>query len=305
MTVLAVLVASPALAQKVPESECPGHSFGGWWTKRNPTCKQTGLEFRDCRRCYHWEKREISKLPHTLTDPVVAKEPTCTYRGSEEATCTVCGDLIRHFIEMKPHNYGEMEIVTEPTCRGEGRGEYVCQDCGKKKRETLPSLGHDWEITSVKKEPTCKQTGTGEKTCRRCGRKQDGTLERLEHVFTEWEIEKMPSGKTKGVRTHTCTLCGTKETDRFYEEGTLYQDMEPCEEVMKLQHMLRELGYYGGNIRSGTYGANTGKAVSKFQKNHGMAATEVADPATIAALVSAWEEKTGNVYDQLVVEPDK
>lgn len=305
LAVVAVMFAAPALAKKVPESECSGHSFGGWWTKRSATCTQTGLEFRDCRRCYHWEKREIPKLPHTATEWVVAEEATCTYRGSEEATCTVCNTLLRRFIEMKPHNFGEMEITTEPTCRGEGRGEYVCQDCGKKKRETLPSLGHDWEITSVKKEPTCKAAGSGEKTCKRCGRKQEGTLERLEHAFTEWEIEKMPSGKTKGVRKHTCTLCGLEETSRFYEEGTLYQDMEPCEEVMQLQQMLRDLGYYGGKIRSGTFGGNTGGAVAKFQKQHGMASTEVADPATIAAIQSAWEEKTGMTIDQLVVAPDQ
>lgn len=304
LTMIAMLAACPALAKKVPESDCPGHSFGGWWTKRNPTCKQTGLEFRDCRHCYHWEKREIPKLPHTPTEWVVAKEATCTYRGSEEATCTTCGDLLRRFIEMKEHNYGEMQTVKEPTCLGEGRGEYVCQDCGKKKRETLPSLGHDWEVTSVKKEPTCKAAGSGEKTCRRCGRTRSGELERLEHAYSEWTIEKMPSGKTKGVRTRVCTMCGKEETERFYEEGTLYQDMEPCEEVMKLQKMLRDLDHYGGNIRSGTFGANTGGAVAKFQKKHGMAATEVADPETIAAIVSAWETETGNAYDQLVVEPD-
>lgn len=305
LTVLAVLVASPALAKKVPESECRGHSFGGWWTKRNPTCKQAGLEFRDCRYCYHWEKREIKKLPHTLTDFVVTKEPTCTYRGSQEATCTVCGDLVRHFIERKPHNFGEMKITKEPTCAGQGRGEYVCQDCGHKERENIPSLGHVWEITKIKKEPTCKAAGTGEKTCKRCGKVTSGTLDRLEHVYTEWEIEKMPQGKTKGVRHRVCTLCNQKETNKFFEEGTLYQDMEPCEEVMKMQKMLRDLGHYGGNIRSGTFGANTGSAVSKFQKKHGLEGTGVADPATLAALESAWEAETGLLASELVVTPDK
>lgn len=303
LTVIAVLMACPALAR--PESECDHRSFGGWWTKRTATCKQTGLEFRDCNGCSHWEKREIPKLPHTPTEWVVAKEPTCTYRGSEEATCTACGDLLRRFIEMKEHNFGEINVIKEPTCLGEGRGEYVCQDCGKKKRETLPSIGHDWVVTKTKIEPTCKAAGSGEMTCQRCSRTKKGEIPRLEHAFTEWEVEKMPRGKTMGVRTRVCTLCDKKETEKFFEEGTLYQDMEPCEDVMKLQQMLRDLGHYGGKIRSGTYGANTGGAVAKFQKKHGLAATEVADPETIAAIVSAWEEKTGNTYDQLVVTPDK
>ena len=297
LTAAGVLLSTAALAGD--------HVFGGWWTKRNPTCRLEGLEFRDCQHCDHWEKREIPKLRHVADQWVVENEATCTYRGSESATCTLCGDLLRRFIEMKEHNYGEMTVIKAPTCLGEGRGEYACVDCGKKKRETLDSIGHDYAVTSAKTAPTCKSGGYGEMTCQRCGRTKKGDIPRLEHDYTEWDIEKMPSGRNKGLRHRSCTLCGREENERFFEEGTLYQDMTPCEEVMKLQKMLRDLGYYGGTIRSGTYGANTGKAVARFQKGNGMAATEVADAATIAAIVTAWETATGNAYDQLTVEPDK
>lgn len=297
LTAAGVLLSATALA-------CD-HVYGGWWTKRNPTCRLEGLEFRDCRKCDHWEKREIPKLRHEADQWVLENEPTCTYRGSESATCTLCGDLIRRFIEVREHNYGEMKVTKAPTCLGEGRGEYACVDCGKKKRETLESLGHDYAVSEAKTPATCKSAGYGVLACQRCSRTKNGEIPRLEHAYTEWDIEKMPSGKNKGVRHRECTLCGKKVTEKFFEEGTLYQEMEPCEEVMKLQKMLRDLDYYGGTIRSGTYGANTGKAVAKFQKQNGLASTEVADPATIAAITAAWEAKTGLAYDQLIVEADK
>ena len=80
-----------------------------------------------------------------------------------------------------------------------------------------------------------------------------------------------------------------KVGERFYWEGTLYQDMEPCEEVIRLQEMLRDLGYYSGSIRSGQFGSMTGSAVAKFQKANGLQATQVADPETIAQIETAWK----------------
>ena len=281
------------------------HVYGGWWTKRNPTCRLEGLEFRDCQKCDHWEKRDIPKLKHVPDQWVLENEPTCTYRGSESATCTLCGDLVRRFIEVKEHNYGEMKVTKAPTCLGEGSGEYQCVDCGKKKREKIEKLGHDYAVSKAKKPATCKASGYGELTCQRCGRTKNGDIPRLEHDYTEWDVEKMPSGKNKGVRHRECTLCGKKVTEKFFEEGTLYQDMEPCEEVKQLQQMLRDLDYYGGTIRTGTFGGNTGKAVAKFQKENGMAATEVADPATIEMIRAVWEIKMGKTIEQLVVEIDK
>ena len=69
--------------------------------------------------------------------------------------------------------------------------------------------------------------------------------------------------------------------------------MEPCEEVIRLQEMLRDLGYYNGNIRSGTFGSMTSKVVSRFQRDHGMEMTELADPETLAAIQAEWEKLTG------------
>jgi peptidoglycan hydrolase-like protein with peptidoglycan-binding domain len=38
----------------------------------------------------------------------------------------------------------------------------------------------------------------------------------------------------------------------------------------------------------------TGTAVSRFQREHGMEATEMADPATFAAIEAEWAKLTGS-----------
>lgn len=296
MRIVFLLLAAALMAATVSTAcaeEHVDHKFGPYKTKISATCTHAGLEFRYCTGCDHWEKRDIPKLPHTLEEWTVTQEPTCTKKGTKEAYCTVCNTRVRRNIDMLPHTYGEMAVVTEPTCTANGKGQYTCEVCGKTKSETLAKLGHDWAQTRVTKEPTCKSAGSAEFTCQRCGKTKSQPLSRLEHEYAEWTVVKEPNGKTKGVREGVCTLCGETTTQRFYWEGTLYEDMKPNEDVIRLQEMLRDLGYYTGSIRTGTFGSMTGRAVAKFQKANGLEATEVADPATLELLESRWQEATG------------
>lgn len=273
---------------------CDGeHPFGPYVVHRNPSCRDVGLEIKYCTACDHWEKRYTPKLDHVPGEWTVEEEPTCEYRGSKTTECETCGHTMRRFIEKLPHNYGDVVVTKEPTCTANGKGTVTCADCSATEYKTVKKLGHDWQITSTTKEPTCHAAGKGVETCQRCGKTQKGTLKQLEHVFGEWEIVKEPSGKTKGTRKAVCTLCGDEDTERFFWEGTLYQDMKPNEDVIRLQEMLRDLGYYNGAIRTGTFGAITGKGVAKFQKANGLEATEVADPETRALLESLWEKEFG------------
>lgn len=269
------------------------HKFGSYKTKISATCTHTGLQFRYCTGCDHWEKREIPKLPHTLETWTVTQEPTCTAKGMQEAYCTVCNTRVRHFIDMLPHEYGEMEVVVEPTCTQSGKGQYVCASCGRKKGKTLPELGHDWLETRVIEAATCKKAGSAEFVCQRCGKSKTRRVARLEHEWTDWTVKKEPQGKTRGTREGVCALCGETTTQRFYWEGTLYEDMTPNDDVIRLQEMLRDLGYYNGKIRSGTFGSVTGKAVARFQKDNGLEATGVADPETLELIKTRWQEAGG------------
>lgn len=291
----AVMFASTAWAA------CPGdtHSFGSWRTKRSATCHRTGLQFKYCNKCDHWEKRELSKLKHEPDLWEITSEATCTKTGTQEAICLLCGDPIKKTIDMLEHAYGGMAVVKEPTCTMEGRGEYTCADCGRIKAESLDKLGHDWQTTSVSREPTCHAVGSGEKTCQRCGRTQTGRIDKLEHAWGEWTITQEPEGAKQGVRKRSCALCGDEKSERFYYEGTLYLNMEPSEEVIRLQVMLRDMGYYKGSIRSGQFGEMTGRAVGKFQTAIGLPETEVADAKTLEAIALEWEKQTGKSAEEI------
>ena len=79
-----LLAASCALAK-----EHDKHGYGSWRTKRAATCTQTGLQFKYCNGCDHWEKRELPRLPHDVAEWTVTTEPTCTSIGSDAFTdCT-------------------------------------------------------------------------------------------------------------------------------------------------------------------------------------------------------------------------
>lgn len=287
--VILLLLGTLLLPLETASAEHTDHRFGSWRTKRSATCTQTGLQFRYCTGCDHWEQRELDKLPHTADEWVVVLEPTCTEEGRMEAHCTVCGTLMRKAIEKAPHQYAEEEVLKEPACLQEGKGQFTCEICGKKTSVRIEPLGHDWKKTGVSQAATCQAYGSYEEVCLRCSKTQTERVDKLEHSYTEWTVLKEPSGQTKGTRERVCTSCGEKVSERFFWEGTLYQDMEPCEEVIHLQEMLRDLGYYSGSIRSGQFGSMTGSAVAKFQKANGLQATQVADPGTIAQIETAWK----------------
>ena len=236
-------------------SECQDyHPFGPWITKRAATCSHEGLQFRYCRRCDHWEQRNTKKLPHTVEEYTIIKEPTCTEEGVRGATCTVCNSYLRTKIE---------------------------------------KLGHDWEIVTAKKAPTCTQSGTGAQRCTRCGRTREGTIGKLGHDWGEWTVTREPGEKGQGTREHTCLRCGKTQSEKFYEEGTLYEGMPANEAVKRLQTMLKDLGYYNGGIQTGTFGSQTSRAVEAFQKQHKLTRSGIASPATIESIEEAWQLKIG------------
>ena len=273
---------------------CPGsHRFGSWRTKTSATCTRQGHQFKYCQDCDHWEQRRTPKLPHTLGEKTVTKAPTCTETGREEGVCTVCNSVVRTSIDMLPHNYGELTVTKEPTCTAAGTGAYTCADCGKTKRENIAKLGHDMGELVVTKAPTCTASGTGETTCKRCGYVRSEKLNRTEHAFGEWTVTREPQGKRKGQRESVCAVCQKSMTESFYWEGTLYEGMEANEEVIRLQEMLRDLGFYKGNIRSGTFGSLTTSAVASFQQSCNLEGSGVVDAQTMNVLERAWEAATG------------
>lgn len=285
-----MMLASTALAACPTEES---HRYGSWKTKTKATCTRQGHQFKYCQNCDHWEQRWTAKLPHTPGEMTVTKEPTCTAKGRQEAICQECGKLVAYNIDKLPHNDGEMKVIKEPTCTANGTAEYTCLDCGRVKKEAIERLGHDLASERVVKEPTCNAVGTGEEACLRCSWTRKTKIDKLEHVFGDWSVTREPQGKRKGIRESVCTLCGKAQEEYFFYEGTLYEGMTACPEVITLQEQLRDLGFYRGAIRSGQYGDLTTQAVARFQKSVSLEESGVADPQTIQAIEAAWEKATG------------
>ena len=87
---LLLLSAFGALLLASAAAECGDyHPFGPWKVKRAATCHEAGIAFRYCRNCDHWEKRELSKLPHTPDEWVVTQEPTCVKRIGQAQLCFI------------------------------------------------------------------------------------------------------------------------------------------------------------------------------------------------------------------------
>ena len=105
--------------------------------------------------------------------------------------------------------------------------------------------------------------------------------------------ESKKTGKVaskKLVETLDAVDATEEQTEKFYDEGTLYEGMEPCEAVIRMQTMLKDLGYYNGSIRTGTFGEGTGRAVARFQKANGLEETGIADANTLTIIESQWEK---------------
>ncbi|MBQ8619750.1 MAG: peptidoglycan-binding protein [Clostridia bacterium] len=194
------------------------------------------------------------------------------------------------------HDYGEWQTVVEPGCIESGRREAVCRICGYAKKEMLAVLGHDWGELTVTREPTCVKTGEAERVCLRCGSAKQTQIGKIDHSWGEWYVLSEPVGKQKGTRESACTVCAAKRQEGFYQQGTLYEGMEPCEEVVRLQVMLSDLGFYKGSISGGQYGELTTSSVAHFQRHIHLEDSGVADWQTQAALKIAWEKTTGKTY---------
>lgn len=159
---------------------------------------------------------------------------------------------------------------------------------------------HRYGEMRIIKAPTCQKNGTGEQTCALCGRVKKTKIDRIDHQWGEWTIRREPQGRRRGLRISRCTMCPLEKEDYFYQEGTLYEGMEPCEEVVRMQEKLRDLGFYKGSIRSGEYGDLTTSSVARFQRSVNLEDSGVADPRTLSALDIAWEKATGNVVIRIL-----
>jgi hypothetical protein len=73
--------------------------------------------------------------------------------------------------------------------------------------------------------------------------------------------------------------------ERYDYDGPIYTygNLLPDQVIINVQHALKELGYYAGDV-NGSLGVNTRRALTAYQQDYGLDATGAVDEATVRAL---------------------
>ena len=185
------------------KTNATGHSFGEWYTIKEPTVNSTGLAERQCSACDTKETKVLGQLidnhEHSYTVSMTTP-PSCILEGTMTYSCS-CGDTYNEPIPSVDHQYSYR--VTDPTCTNEGYTIFTCTVCGNSYRDNFTHpTEHNWKAAPC----------TVEKTCLTCG-ETEGIV--YGHVWKDATCT-LPSiceecGETKGVplghnwRVATCT----------------------------------------------------------------------------------------------------
>ncbi|MBR2465506.1 MAG: hypothetical protein IKB38_01045 [Clostridia bacterium] len=141
------------------------HSFGEWYTAKEPTCTEDGEKRRECSCGAHEASAIPAEHKYALTDCSVPR------------ICGVCGES-----ESAPlgHDFPEWTVI-EPTCEENGSRSRTCERCGKAESDVIPPKGHSFGDWTVTLEPACEALGERERRCA-CGKKEAQEIAALGHA---------------------------------------------------------------------------------------------------------------------------
>ena len=240
--------------QKCQKSEtraikATGHKASGEWTvTKEATCTTTGTEANYCAHGCGTvvSTREISKLPHKLTEQA-EKAASCTEAGQHKHwKCTACGTLFADEAGLTKTTEDAVTIAAtghtltnhprvEKTCTTDGTKEYwTCNTChkvfsdeGGTKETTVEKMkipqGHEIGNEPTSTTPaTCEDNEKKYYQCIKCHQsvcmEQSGT--KLGHQFGEWEVVKAATATEAGEKKRTCTRCNHTETATIPKNGS-------------------------------------------------------------------------------------
>lgn len=217
---------------------------------------------------------------------------SCSQGGTKIYLCS-CGAYIHQSTAALAHNWRECGYDA-PTCVTYGKRYYECTMCGRTYSEQVDKAAHrygEWRIT---KAPTCTAKGEQTANCVVCGHTGVRSVAKLPHPFGPWQVTVPATDRTMGREKRSCTTCMHSEERDFYPAGTLYPDMEECEDVRILQQYLIDNGYIESRV-DGDYGKKTTLGVQNYQNAKGYEATGVAYPQTLYGILCVSYDREGNV----------
>ena len=148
------------------------HIFGSWFTVKQATCIEDGLERHVCSRCGFTEDRILAKGGHVEKSPA-----TCT----TAAVCKACGITLTPALG---HDFTQWVSVKEPTCVQKEVFERTCKRCNLVETK-YGDLGNHNYIANVT-TPGCTTAGTSTMKCSYCG---DSYIEDIGDGWSSWTTE--------------------------------------------------------------------------------------------------------------------
>ena len=194
------------------------HDCTDWYSTIEPACTEKGEIRRDCKKCDHYEIREVETTGHIWEKHVT--EPTCFEDGIEITKCKNCDHSIKRVLVSSGHVVVTLK-ETSPTCTEEGltMGKY-CMACDMvlEEQKKIPAYGHK-EITDSAVAATCTKDGLTEgKHCSVCKTvliKQE-TVKAKGHQYGEWYVIEEATDEKNGEERRECKNC------EYFETRTLY-----------------------------------------------------------------------------------
>ncbi len=251
------------------------HSFGGWKTVKEPTCTEDGLMVSECSGCGMKGEKKIDKTGHDYGKWEITKEPTDHSAGEKQRVCKNCGKIQTR------------DIYPEGTLRPDDKGDEV-----EELQRLLACSGYldeaDVDGKYGKKTQKAVQAVQEDKGLEPDGIAWPETTDYLWHRFGEWEVLREPTLTEPGLQHRICKRCGYEEKEEFIN------GLGPGAKgnyVHELQEILAALGYYDGRL-DGKYGDDVKQAVERWQRDHGIEPTGIADDETINRIIEEYLDVT-------------
>ena len=202
-------------AEIVQQENKHTHTYTAWTTVTEATCRQKGLESRECTVCKEVETREtpINLNNHSLVRAEwLDTKTTCTTRGQEFSICSRCKQEFFHYTEMPTgHKWAtEKTIDIMPTCSRYGEESIHCLNDGCTERKEITKIdkvAHDLEEVEVK--GTCITKGQIISRCKNCDySKVVRTTSYGDHVYETLNDRVEPTCIRSGREaSKQCKLC--------------------------------------------------------------------------------------------------
>lgn len=209
------------------EEEC---SLLGWhdyteWETIEPTCTDTGITKRECKKCGKIEKGDIipAKGHKWKIDEV---EATCTTGGYKTRTCIVC-NTVETYDKKVPTGHSSVTVTnTSSTCTHKGHIISKCRVCGlilEDKDKELDPNKHDEDVIETTIKGSCVTPLTLVRTCSACGKEMG------RDYFGYDKHKYVLSQTTEKYQIYRCSVCGAIRRDEIKGSTTESKESKTTE----------------------------------------------------------------------------